>query len=328
MKHFNDIVIFGHMAIDTVIHENNGERKVHKVSVGGAVTFAALAAKSIEPHANVAIGSKIGPDLPSKLLKPFMKRKINLEGLIVDEKSSTTRFKLIYNNDKRTLICPSCCSDLTFDDYNKKIFDSRLFHLGPLCGEIKEDFLSNLAEVMPDDAKVGIDMQGFIREIRKDGSVGYVDGKKGMKTMELLHELFKDKLIMKGDDNESRSISKMPDPLMNVDFFLDKFPKAIVLITSGRHGSLLGMNEEKKIVEKIPAFQPAMNVDETGAGDTFLTSFLLSLDAKNRKFSGVKEAALFASASASFLVEKEGYHGTKSRKEIISRIKKARYYGK
>ncbi len=149
MKKPFDLVILGHMAMDTVIHVENGKRNVHKVSPGGAVTFGSLAAKTSEPSARIGIGSKIGKDFPPELLQPFKQKDIDLSCLLVDGKSPSTRFELVYEAGKRTVSCPARCSELLFDEFPPEFKDELKEHAGkvlkmipsPLPGLFRPDTL-------------------------------------------------------------------------------------------------------------------------------------------------------------------------------------------
>ncbi|MFX0098924.1 MAG: PfkB family carbohydrate kinase [Candidatus Hodarchaeota archaeon] len=323
-----DIVFFGHMAIDTVIYLEKGEKNIQKISAGGAVTFGSFAAKTCNPSLRVGIGSKVGRDLPDHFLEPFKEKGIDLRGIKLDEERPSTRFELLYDGPKRTLSCPNCCSNLVLEDQPKVFFSSKIFHLGPLCREITPAFIEGLGAAGINQKHVGIDLQGFIRDINDDGSISFINSKDGFKILDLLHDTFGDKLIIKADDVESQSISNIEDPLENMEYFMDQFNDATILITSGRNGSLLGCGNNGKKVERIPAFKPEAIVDETGAGDTFLAAFLAILLEKDSTFKATREAAYFASSASSFLVEGKGIKGLQSKNIILERVNNGVYFTK
>jgi len=318
--------------MDTVIHVDGKKRVIDKVSAGGAVTFASLSIKIINPEMRVGVGSKIGCDIPDFLLTPFENHGISLRYFIRDKENPTTRFELVYSNFTRSLSCPSRCSNLDPCQYHPELFNSKVFHLGPLCREIDAYFVDTLGERLPRGSMVGIDLQGFIRLIKPDGSIGFISSKEAYSTVSHIHEVFGNSLVIKGDDKEVSSISQLDDPKETMSYFLDEFPKATILITFGRKGSMLGkkVGNSTKIT-KIPSFKPEKIIDETGAGDVFLASFLYDLmrhGSSPMQFKNYKAAALFASASSSFLVEHKGYMGVRPENEINARVRSQVYFYK
>ncbi len=88
----------------------------------------------------------------------------------------------------------------------------------------------------------------------------------------------------------------------------------IFVVTRGRSGADLYIEGEHQ--GHIPAFERP-EVDATGAGDVFGAAFLL----RYFETGDAIEAAIFASCSASFVVEAEGVNGVPHRDEIIRRLR-------
>jgi sugar/nucleoside kinase (ribokinase family) len=319
-----DLVIIGHMAIDTVINIEQEEEVVQKVSPGGTVTFASLAVKTSNPDLNVGFLTKIGPDMPAEFINMFREKEIDCSGIVVDENAPTTRFNLVYRDAKRTVSCPAKCSDILVENFSPACLDSKRFHLGPICREIKDPFIDAFGQIAKDSI-VGIDLQGFIRHIHPDGRIDFIPKQDGRKTVKKLYDYFGGNLVIKGDDFEMASISNITDPLKTMDFMLAEFPEATILITLGRKGSWLGKNLDGKQVKKIPAYLPTQIVDETGAGDTYLSTFLSRLDNPNESFEQLHDAAHFAAAASSYLVEDRRCKGLQSKEKILERIAKGQY---
>ncbi|MEX2681127.1 MAG: PfkB family carbohydrate kinase [Candidatus Sigynarchaeota archaeon] len=326
MKKPFDLVILGHMAMDTVIHVENGKHNVHTVSAGGAVTFGALAAKTSEPSARIGIGSKIGKDFPAELLQPFKQKDVDLSCLLVDKTSPSTRFELVYNAGKRTVSCPARCSELLFAEFPPELWMSKRFHIGAICREISLKFIEQMGETIATRVPVGIDLQGVLRDIDPSGKVGLLTQQEAFAATRSIYDVFGDRLVIKGDDFECAAVSGIDDPVKCIEYFLAEFKESTILLTLGRNGSYLGKNEGRKpVIERIPAFKPAQIVDETGAGDTFLVSFLSRLSNSGSSINACKDAALFASAASSFLVEATRCQGLQSSKAILARVKRAVY---
>ncbi|HME54863.1 MAG TPA: PfkB family carbohydrate kinase [Candidatus Lokiarchaeia archaeon] len=328
MKKAFDLVILGHMAMDTVIHVENGERKVFKTSAGGAVTFGSIAAKTSEPGARIGIATKVGKDLIPDLLDPLKAKKIDLSCMIVDEEALTTRFELIYEGGHRTVSCPARCSALSFDDFPDELWSARRFHIGSICGEISLLFIEKMGNGIIDEQPVGIDLQGVLRDVHDDGTISLISQGDALDTTRKIYEIFGKRLVIKGDDFECTAVSGIEDPVQCIEYFLSEFSDVTVLLTMGRKGSYLGKNcDGNATIEKIPAFKPDRIVDETGAGDTYLVSYLSRIDnASSCSFATCEEAALFASAASSFLVEDKKFKGLQPAKKILERVQKAVYF--
>nr|MDO8084453.1 PfkB family carbohydrate kinase [Candidatus Sigynarchaeum springense]MDO8118551.1 PfkB family carbohydrate kinase [Candidatus Sigynarchaeota archaeon] len=326
MKKPFDLVILGHMAMDTVIHVENGKRNVHTVSSGGAVTFGSLAAKTSDPSARIGIGSKIGKDFPAELLQPFKQKDIDLSCLLVDEKSPSTRFELVYDAGKRTVSCPARCSELLFADFPPELWTGKRFHVGAICREISLPFIEQMGKAIAGRAPVGIDLQGVLRDISPDGRVGLISQENAFAATRKIYDVFGERLFIKGDDFECAAVSGIDEPIKCIEYLLAEFKESTIMLTLGRKGSYLGKNVGRKAkIERIPAFKPAKIVDETGAGDTFLVSFLSRLGNSSCSIDACKDAALFASAASSFLVEDTRCKGLRSSEAILARVKQAIY---
>jgi sugar/nucleoside kinase (ribokinase family) len=322
-----DLVILGHMAMDTVIHVENGERQVFKTSAGGAVTFGSIAAKTSEPNARIGIATKVGTDLIPELLDPLKAKKIDLSCMIVDEQAPTTRFELVYEGGHRTVSCPARCSPLSYEEFPDELWMARRFHIGSICGEISLSFLEHMGNGIAGDQPVGIDLQGVLRDVHDDGMISLLPQGEALETTRRIHDIFGQKLVIKGDDFECAAVSGIDDPVQCIEYFLSEFNDVTVLLTLGRKGSYLGkLCDGTLSIEKIPAFKPEKIVDETGAGDTYLVSYLSRLDNANCSFETCKNAALFASAASSFLVEDTKFKGLKPAKKILERVQKAVYF--
>ncbi|GAH03600.1 unnamed protein product [marine sediment metagenome] len=94
-------------------------------------------------------------------------------------------------------------------------------------------------------------------------------------------------------------------------------------MTMGEAGSLILKNGENLL--KIPAYKPKRVLDETGAGDVYLTIFLYELLNSDMTWEEIEKNAHLASAAASFLVEKKGPKGFETRKRILKRVASNNY---
>ena len=102
-----------------------------------------------------------------------------------------------------------------------------------------------------------------------------------------------------------------------------------ILITQGSKGALLGVKKGNKNVNEfqifsVPAFNKGEVIDETGAGDAFLYSFLSYLEL----FKDELDAIAFATSISSLMIEKRFeirryalYEVNLRKKEVLSGIK-------
>ena len=80
-----------------------------------------------------------------------------------------------------------------------------------------------------------------------------------------------------------------------------------------------------EILLKVPAFKPKIVVDETGAGDVYLAIFMYELINSDKSWNAVESAGYFASAAASFLIEKKGPAGFETKNKVLKRIENKNY---
>ena len=313
------ITFAGHFAIDSIIRF----QKEHPPTLGGSVTFGPLALSTYTDEVEIRIISNLGKlNFKANFLDEFKKSNINLEGVNWTE-GKNTNFILEYSNHTRTLTLKSRSPDIKF----KNIPENYLEHppdaliLVPLCCEISLDFISDVLDHFP-DALVGIDLQGFLREIDEDGSVSLAKDEDVREKVDQIINLIGNHLILKGSEEEMKIFFRKED-LVEVMKFFQKY-EGLFIMTLGQGGSMI--YERGKEILKIPSFKPEKTVDETGAGDVYLAIFLYEFLTSNKSWEAIEEAGLRASASASFLVEHVGPKGFGSKEDVLERLKKKNYF--
>ena len=133
-----------------------------------------------------------------------------------------------------------------------------------------------------------------------------------------------DKLILKGSEEEILALtSEQTDLLGAMRNFKDFGTDGIFIMTRGEHGSLIYKKGSE--ILKIPAFKPKKVVDETGAGDVYFSIFLYEFLQSDKSWKSIESSAYKASAAASYLIEKEGLSGSKTRKNVLNRVTKREY---
>jgi len=314
-KEFVSFLFIGHYAIDSIIRF----KQKRKPSLGGTVTFGSLALKTYTNSIRIGVISNLGlQNFNKSLLKHFNDKNIDFRGVKMFE-TDNTNFELNYTNHSRRLTLKSCSPELKFEDIPEKILSTppSILILAPLCNEISFEYVLKIVNNFP-NTYIGIDLQGFIRHIDGDGEVSYVRDETIISNMIKIIELIGDRLILKGSEVEMKLLSNHKEHQKIMDYFKKFGNRAIYIMTLGEAGSLILKNGENLL--KIPAYKPKRVLDETGAGDVYLTIFLYELLNSNMTWEEVEKNAHLASAAASFLVEKKGPKGFETRKRILKRV--------
>ncbi len=319
-KEYVSFLFIGHHAIDTIIRF----KQKRKPSLGGTVTFGSLALKTYTKSIKISVISNLGlQNFNKSLLKHFDDKNIDFSGVKTFE-TENTNFELNYSDHSRRLTLKSCSPKLKFEDIPEKILSTppSILVLAPLCNEISFEYVSKIVKKFP-NTYIGIDLQGFIRNIDDDGEVSYVRDEAIISNMIEIINLIGDKLILKGSEVEMKLLSNHTEPEKIMYYFKRFGNKAIYIMTMGEAGSLILKNGEKLL--RIPAYKPKRVLDETGAGDVYLTIFLYELLNSDMTWEKIEKNALLASAAASFLVEKKGPKGFETRKRIFKRVASKNY---
>ena len=174
------IIFIGHLAIDTIIRF----KRLNKPSIGGTVSFGSLALRKYSTLPNIGLISRIGSkNFNNSLLKIFRNKNIDLFGLKWSD-TLNTNFVLDYVNHSRTLTLKSRSPDLNFSDFPNSYRTKQpdIIVLSPFCNEISYDYVSPILKEFP-NAFIGIDLQGFIRNIDNEGKVSYIPENQTIKNM-------------------------------------------------------------------------------------------------------------------------------------------------
>ncbi|RCH54266.1 ribokinase [Mucilaginibacter hurinus] len=157
--------------------------------------------------------------------------------------------------------------------------DADLYHLGPL---LADDFDEDVIPFLASKGRVSLDVQGLLRKV-VDTRVVPVDWPEKYALLPYIHTL-------KVNEMELSVLTGMNDIRQAAKKLGDLGVKEVV-ITLGSNGSLIYADEKYCA---IVAFKPAVFMDATGCGDTYMAGYLY------QRASGatVREAGRFASAMA------------------------------
>ena len=164
--------------------------------------------------------------------------------------------------------------------------------VSPVYNEVSIKLVYTLSNLF----NLSIDIQGFIREAVGDGFI--------------IHRKFPEELysisfhLFKLSSEESEYVD------------LDKVDAKYIVVTNGMEGATLVFEDSGYY---IPAY-PLTDVDETGSGDIFTYLFLHGL----MKYSDAVDAACYASAYTSYILEGEGIEPQKRFKMVSEGVKQIR----
>ena len=315
------IYFVGHFAVDTIIRF----RRINKQSLGGSVTFGSLALKTYTDNANISIISHLGEkNFNKSLIRKITNHKIDLKG-IKYSKVENTNFVLDYYNHSRNLTLKSRSPDLDFNHIPKEYIENPpdVIVLVPICNEISTDYVSQIVKNFP-NAFIGIDLQGFIRKIDESGKVSYIYDENIISNMKKIINIIGNRLILKGSEEEMKLLAGENEDLDQImNYFLSYEIDGIFIMTLGEKGSRIIKKGERLL--KIPAFKAKRVIDETGAGDVYLSIFLYEFINSDRSWNSVERAANLGSVAASFLVEKKGPAGFKKKESVLRRLNKGKF---
>ncbi|MHA1986373.1 MAG: PfkB family carbohydrate kinase [Promethearchaeota archaeon] len=316
------LIFIGHFAVDNIIKFE----RLSKPTLGGSVSYCSLALRAYTQSAKINIISHVGKlNFDMSLFTIIKNKNIDLKGIKYSDVKNTN-FVLDYFNRARILTLKSKSPTLKFQDIPQKYLNHPpdILVLVPLCNEISYEYVLQISNHFP-NLYIGIDLQGFIRNIDENGVVSYIHDEKIIKNLSKIIKLIGDKLILKGSEEEMKLLASEEKDNYNVMNFFEKFDSnGIFIMTLGEKGSLI-YRKGNNILE-IPAFKPKKVVDETGAGDVYFSIFLYEFLQTDKSWGNIEKIGYLASAAASFLVEKKGPAGFGVKKKVLKRVKKKHYF--
>lgn len=275
------LLIVGTVAFDAI---ETPFGKTNKI-VGGAATFAGLAASYLYNHVNLV--SVVGDDFGDEDMSIITSRGINTDGIEVVKGERSFFWSGKYHNDMNSR--DTLVTELNvLADFDPKIPASYqncdYLLLGNLTPNVQIATLDRL-DMKP--KLVVLDTMNFWMDI----ALG--DLKNVLKRVDVLTI----------NDAEARQLSGEYSLVKAAEVILQMGPKYLI-IKKGEHGALLFGDGQ---IFSAPALPLADVFDPTGAGDSFAGGFIGYLaKVKSINFTNMKNAVIYGSALASFCVEKFG----------------------
>ena len=271
------LVVVGSIALDTVITPK-GRREN---AVGGSATFFSLAAEYFSP---VSIVGVVGEDFPQTAIDEFKRRNIDLKGLEI-KPGKTFRWGGEYkvNMKNRETLYTELNVFKTFTPVLPPEYQTTdLLFLGNIHPELQIQVLDQ----MKNKPLVGLDSMNLWIDISRD------------KLIEAIKRV--DIIIL--NDEEVLQLAGSKYLVDGVKYIQSLGPKTIIA-KKGKYGAELFHGDQHAVFPICPEEQL---VDPTGAGDAFAGGFMGFLASKNTKdlaFNDYREAMVYGTVMASFLVE-------------------------
>ncbi len=253
--------------------------------VGGAATYICLSASYFTKKINLV--SVVGEDFPTDSIKMLQDHGANTDGLQIKKGEKTFFWSGKYHNDmnSRDTLDTQLNVLETFDPVIPEAYqDCDFLMLGNLVPAVQRKVIMSLKNR---PKLIVMDTMNFWMDIAMEELV---------KTIAMVD-------VLTINDGEARQLSGEYSLVKAAQKILKMGPKYLI-IKKGEHGALL-------FNDKQVFFAPALPLedvfDPTGAGDTFAGGFIGYLaESKDISFDNMKRAIIFASAMASFCVEKFG----------------------
>jgi sugar/nucleoside kinase (ribokinase family) len=251
---------------------------------GGPGAFCSLVASRLGLRAGLLTSA--GPDFDVNTLLP------NVEVVLCDS-SRTAMMEHIWKGRERIQYVRERGGAIAGSVVPEEWRQAGLLMLSPLLSEVSPSLEREFPQAM-----AGAAAQGWLRQVRNDGRVE--EGNLGGLDLERLAGRL---TVLSLSEVDLRGSAVPPA-------WLEAFP--IILLTHGDKGFQLHHDARWWAMSSFPAVE----LDPTGAGDTFATAFLV----RYSESGDLGEAARFAAAAASCVVEGQGLAAVPSRPEAESRL--------
>ena len=280
----NKLLIVGTVAFDSIETPNDSVEKI----LGGAATHISLSASLF--NINSAIISIVGGDFPAEYFEIFKKRNIDISSLKI-EKNGKTFFwigKYAKNMNQRDTLKTEVNVLANFDPIVPEKYRSpNVIVLGNLDPIIQ---LKVMEQIIKPPTITILDTMNF-----------WMDN-----AMENLKKIISQVDLICINDEEVKQLTGLDSLIEGGKKILNMGPD-FVIVKKGEYGSML---IDKSNSFECPAFPVKKVKDPTGAGDSFaggLAGYLTKVNSSS--FNEIKNAIIYATATASFSVEEFGING-------------------
>jgi len=275
-----DLVLVGAISKDENIYADRNER-----SIGGAVTYGAFSAKRSGSH--VGVITKLA-EKDHHLLDQFGDEQIPV--WVLPSKQTTSIRNVYHSSDKERRTCTCLSAVDAFSPENLPDISTKIIHAAALInGEIPLKTLQSMTRI----AKVGLDIQGFMRVCRNSKMV--------LEKPDELAQALKSVTYLKTDASEAEIFTTKTNLAEAALEMAMMGPQEVVI----SHNKELVLACQGKI-HRAPLTPRKIN-GRTGRGDTLFCSYL----ARRTQGDEPLQALQFAAALVSLKLESPGpFRGT------------------
>ena len=277
----NKLLVLGTMAYDAL---ETPFDKVDKI-LGGCATYIALAASQLDVE--IGVISIVGEDFEAEHLTLLKNRNIDLTGVEIVAGEKTFFWSGRYHNDLNTRT--TLVTELNvLTQFDPKVPENWRASDIVLLGNLNPSNQASVLDQLTTKPKLVImDTMNFWMDNNRqelDALLPRVD-------------------VICINDEEARQLTSQ-NSLVKAAKLIQKSGPRYVIIKKGEHGALLFHDNQ---VFCAPALPLEEIFDPTGAGDSFVGGFAAYLaQLGDISFDAMKSAIIYASAMASFTVEKFG----------------------
>ena len=277
----NKLLVLGTMAYDAL---ETPFDKVDKI-LGGCATYIALAASQLDVE--IGVISIVGEDFEAEHLTLLKNRNIDLTGVEIVAGEKTFFWSGRYHNDLNTRT--TLVTELNvLTQFDPKVPENWRASDVVLLGNLNPSNQASVLDQLTTKPKLVImDTMNFWMDNNRqelDALLPRVD-------------------VICINDEEARQLTAQ-NSLVKAAKLIQKSGPRYVIIKKGEHGALLFHDNQ---VFCAPALPLEEIFDPTGAGDSFVGGFAAYLaQLGDISFDAMKSAIIYASAMASFTVEKFG----------------------
>ncbi len=275
------LLVVGTVAFDAI---ETPFGKTDKI-VGGAASYISLAASYYTK--DIHLVSVVGDDFPNEFLDILKNQGVDLAGLQIKKGEKSFFWAGRYHNDlnSRDTLDTQLNVLEHFDPIVPESAKTPDFlMLGNLVPAIQQKVINQMAKR---PKLIVMDTMNFWMDIAMDDL---------MKTIAMVD-------VLTINDSEARQLSGEYSLVKAAQKILAMGPK-VLIIKKGEHGALLFNKDEVFFAPALPLEEV---YDPTGAGDSFAGGFIGYLaQTRDISFDNMKRALIYASAMASFTVEKFG----------------------
>lgn len=287
-----DYLAVGHICVDIF------ERRY---ILGGSASYAALTARKLGMRVGVLTSADFEPLIVDTLIgrENMLQAETPIRVIRVPTES-TTCYVNEYDSNGRTQFLLGRAADLRPAHVPSEWAAAPIVHLAPLAQEVD----AGLLDCFPGSMML-ITPQGWMR--------GWDDSRKVF-PVEWEHA----QAALARADVTIFSTDDVPIPALREQYIQQA---KLVVVTENRRGCVV--YERGKPAWRSHAFRAAREIDPTGAGDVFASSFAVHY----HRTGNPRLSADFANATASFVLEKRAWNGIPSPEQIADRLKRGKRRG-